>query len=117
MAYPFPPAASRARVRRIAVLAAAVFVLLTLLRGLPAFAVEYLWFREVGYLHVFLTRLWAQAGLQLLFGAAFFAFLLGNLLLALRRLPPNLASLHEMRALLPAVVQILPVLPMYSFDS
>src|SRR5258706_2706527 len=108
MAHSFPTASSHERARRIFIIAIAGFVLLTLLRGLSNFMVDYLWFREVGYLPVFLTRLWTQAGLQLVFGAAFFVFLLGNLLLALRRLPPNLAALHEMRALLPAIDQLRP---------
>lgn len=111
MTHSIPPIARRpGGARRLVLISAVIFVLLALLRGFPAFAIEYLWFREVGYLGVFLTTLWAQAGMQLLFGGVFLAFFLGNVLFALRRLPPNLTALHEMRTLLPVVEQIRPVL-------
>ncbi len=95
---------------RLAFVVAGVLLLVALLRGLPAFAIDYLWFREVDYLGVFLTRLWTQVGMQFLFGGAFFLFFLANVLLALRRLPPNLMVLHEMRELVPAVEQFRPAL-------
>jgi hypothetical protein len=103
-------AARRASARRFLLFAGGAFALIIVLRSLPAFAVDVLWFREVGYLPLFVTTLWARGGMQLLFGGVFLAFFLANVLFALRRLPPNIAALHEMRALLPAMDQIRPAL-------
>ena len=96
--------------RRVPLLIGAVVLLLLALRGLPALYVDYLWFREVGFVGIFRTTLWTNVMVQLAFGLVFFAFFTGNLLIAIRRRPPNFAALHELRQLIPAVEQLRPAL-------
>ena len=95
------------RGRWVAIALLALF-LLPLLRGVPTFITEYLWFGEVGYRQVFTTTLGAQIGLQLAFGGAFLLFLVGNLLLAMRRTTPSLPVLHELRGVLPNIEELHP---------
>jgi uncharacterized protein len=83
-------------------------ILIPLLRGVPSFISDYLWFGEVGFRQVFITTLWAQIGLQVAFGGAFLLFLLGNLFIAFRRVTPNFRVLHELKAFLPGVEEIYP---------
>jgi uncharacterized protein len=73
----------------IAVVALALFILLTFLSN---FYVDILWYREVGLSTVFWTRLWAQAGLASAFFITFFALLMVNLYVT-RRLAPRVVAL------------------------
>ena len=85
-----------------------LLILLPVLRGVPSLLTDYLWFGEVGYRQVFLTTLSTQVALQLAFGGAFLVFFLGNVLLALRRIRPNVSVLHELQAMLPAIERLYP---------
>jgi hypothetical protein len=96
--------------RRLAILAITLFALLVVLRAVPSFYVDYLWFREVGYLPVFLTTLWSQTWAQVLFGAIFLACFLPSVLWAIRGVPQNFAVLHELRTVVPGVERIRPAL-------
>ncbi|CAN5546445.1 UPF0182 family protein [soil metagenome] len=71
------------------VLAAALFVLLTSLRGIAGFYTDYLWFDSLGLASVFSGILQAKILLGALFTAVLFAVLWGNLLVA-DRLAPRL---------------------------
>ena len=93
---------------RWVIFALVALVLIPLLRGVPSLLTDYLWFGEVGYRQVFLTTLGTQAVLQLAFGGAFLLLFLGNLLIALRRITPNIPVLHELRAALPAIEELYP---------
>ena len=111
MVHSVPPVASpRGGFRRFMTLMAAAVILFTVLRGLPAFAVDYLWFREVGFLGVFTKTLWSQVAMQALFGGLFLVLYLGNVLPAIRRVSPNFAALHELRMILPIVEKLRPAL-------
>jgi len=95
----------RARWFFVALLA---LVVVTLVRVLPSLLVDYLWFGEVEFRHVFVTTLTAQVALQLVFGGAFLILFLGNLLLALRRVTPRFAVHPELRVVLPAIDALYP---------
>jgi uncharacterized membrane protein (UPF0182 family) len=97
-------------VRRLLWLGFAAFILLLVARPVPSLYVDFLWFKEVGYEQVFLTRLGTQIALGLGFGLAFLAFFLINVLIALRRGPTNFVVLHEMKVVMPALEQIRPKL-------
>ena len=73
--------------RRLVLIVLAGLVLL----GLPAFSefyTEWLWFREVGYEQVFIRSLTARSLITALVTFVVFAWLAGNLVLALRALRP-----------------------------
>ena len=74
-------------------LRAPILLLLVLaVTGIPAvaeFYTDWLWFREVGYEHVFLRSLTVRAIVATAAGLAAFAVLGGNLLLAMRALRPR----------------------------
>lgn len=74
-------------------LRAPILLLLVLaVTGVPALAefyTDWLWFKEVGYEHVFLRSLTVRAIVATLAGLAAFAVLAGNLLLAMRALRPR----------------------------
>jgi uncharacterized membrane protein (UPF0182 family) len=73
------------RVQRVLILLIAVFVLLFLLfMLLSGFYTDLLWFQSLGLSSVFWTSWWARMGVFLAFGMVFFAFFLGNLLIARR---------------------------------
>jgi uncharacterized membrane protein (UPF0182 family) len=97
-------------IRRLLWFGIGFFLLLMLARPLPALYIDYLWFSEVGYAGVFLTRLTTEILIGLVFGVAFLAVFLINVLIALRGGPTNFVVLHEMKAVLPALEQIRPKL-------
>ena len=68
-----------------------ILVAAAILLGLPAFAefyTEWLWFREVGYEQVFIRSLTARSIITAIVTFVAFAWLAGNLVLALRALRP-----------------------------
>lgn len=79
---------SRGRVTLV-VLAVALFLLLTSLRGIAGFYTDLLWFDSLGYRGVFTGVLGAKITLAAIFSLAFFALLWVNLLIA-DRLAPRL---------------------------
>jgi Uncharacterized conserved protein len=68
-------------------LAAALFILLVSLRGIAGFYTDYLWFSEIGYTDVWRGLLVAKALPAVVFTAAFFLLILGNLIIAERIAP------------------------------
>jgi uncharacterized membrane protein (UPF0182 family) len=85
------------RSRGLVVAIAIGMLVLVLARALPGTYVEYLWYGEVGFRQVFLALLWNGLGLQLAFGGVALVFFLGNVLAAIRQMPPRVMSLHEPR--------------------
>ena len=79
---------SRGRITLV-ILAVALFILLTSLRGIAGFYTDLLWFDSLGYRGVFTGVLGAKVTLALIFSAAFFVLLWVNLLIA-DRLAPRL---------------------------
>ena len=73
----------------LVVLAIALFVLLTSLRGIAGFYTDYLWFDSLGYRSVLTGVLGAKISLAAIFSATFFVVLWANLLIA-DRLAPRL---------------------------
>jgi uncharacterized protein len=93
---------------------AALFVLITSARGLAGLYTDYLWFDSLRFTSVWSGLLFAKVGLALVFTAAFFVLLWGNLLIAQRLAPrfrpagPEEQALAEVQALLdrrPAVIR------------
>ena len=72
---------SRGRITLV-LLAVALFVLLTSLRGIAGFYTDLLWFDSLGYRGVFTGVLGAKITLAAIFSAAFFVLLWVNLLIA-----------------------------------
>ncbi len=74
-----------------------VFVLPTLLNGLPNLITDWYWFDSIGFLSVLRTRLLAQWGLSALGLIVSLAWLGGNLLVAVRLAPryPPIARLDD----------------------
>jgi uncharacterized membrane protein (UPF0182 family) len=70
-------------------LVAAILLLGTIVPAAAKFYTDWLWFTEVGYESVFLRALSAQATVGIVSGAAAFALLAGNLLIALRAVRPR----------------------------
>jgi len=106
-----PDIRPRQRPSRGLLIVIAIGVLVFLIaRVLPDYYVEYLWFGEVGFRQVFLSLLWNGIGLQAAFGGAFLAFFLVNVLGAIRRMPPQVMSLHEQPAQAPPYELIRPAL-------
>src|SRR5680860_794935 len=68
---------------------AVVAVVLASLGTLAGIWTDYLWFQQLGYAGIFLTRIWARAALSGAGGVAFFAIFFGNIYLA-RRLSPRI---------------------------
>ena len=69
-----------------------LLLLVLAVTGVPAIAefyTDWLWFKEVGYEHVFLRSLTVRAVVATLAGLAAFALLAGNLILAMRALRPR----------------------------
>lgn len=69
-----------------------VLLLVLAITGVPAIAefyTDWLWFKEVGYEHVFLRSLTIRALVAALAGLAAFAMLAGNLIFAMRALRPR----------------------------
>ena len=81
-----PNVGSRGRITLV-VLAIALFILLTSLRGIAGFYTDLLWFDSLGYRGVFTGVLGAKVTLALIFSAAFFVLLWLNLLIADRLAP------------------------------
>ena len=104
------PAPDFAAARRFIWGAAAIFLLLTLVRPIPSMVVDLLWFREVGFESVFWKRIGSQALLGLGFALTFLVLFLANVLVALRRGPTNVVVLHEMQVALPALEILRPKL-------
>ena len=77
---------SRGRITLV-VLAVALFLLLTSLRGIAGFYTDYLWFDSLGYKGVFTGVLGAKISLAALFTAVFFVVLWLNLFVADRLAP------------------------------
>jgi len=73
----------------LVVLAIALFVLLTSLRGIAGFYTDYLWFDSLGYRSVLTGVLGAKVSLAAIFSAGFFVLLWVNLTIA-DRLAPRL---------------------------
>src|SRR5688572_11282082 len=73
----------------LVVLAIALFVLLTSVRGIAGFYTDYLWFDSLGYRSVLTGVLGAKISLAAIFSAGFFVLLWVNLLIA-DRLAPRL---------------------------
>lgn len=71
----------------LVVLAVALFVLLTSLRGIAGFYTDYLWFDSLGKSGVFTGVLWAKIVLGTIFTAIFFVLLWLNLFIADRIAP------------------------------
>src|SRR5215212_1668221 len=81
-----PSVGSRGRITLV-VLAVALFILLTSLRGIAGFYTDLLWFDSLGYRGVFTGVLGAKITLFVIFSAAFFVLLWFNLLIADRLAP------------------------------
>ena len=81
-----PSLGSRGRIGLV-VLAVALFVLLTSLRGIAGFYTDYLWFDSLDYSSVFTGVLGARVALGTIFTAIFFVLLYVNLLIADRLAP------------------------------
>src|SRR4051794_33257328 len=64
-------------------------VLLLSLRGLARFYTDYLWFKDVGYAHVWRSLLSAKIVPALIFSAIFFVVILINLIVADRVAPAS----------------------------
>src|SRR3954454_22948743 len=71
----------------LVLLAVALFILLTSLRGIAGFYTDLLWFDSLGYRGVFTGILGAKISLTLLFSALFFVLLWVNLFIAYRVAP------------------------------
>ena len=71
----------------LVVLAIALFLLLTSLRGIAGFYTDLLWFDSLGYRQVFTGILGAKISLTVLFSALFFVLLWFNLFVADRVAP------------------------------
>ena len=82
-----PSLGSRGRVGLV-VLAVALFVLLTSLRGIAGFYTDFLWFDSLDYESVFTGILGARVALGVIFTGIFFVLLYVNLLIADRLAPP-----------------------------
>jgi len=92
---PMPPAGTSHRfpVSRAAILLiGVVLVLLGLVPFLAARLTDWLWYREIGFERVFLTKIVAQWVLGAPTAAVAFAVLYGNARLALRGAPPRVRS-------------------------
>src|SRR5207253_9909189 len=81
-----PNVGARGRITLV-VLAVALFVLLTSLRGIAGFYTDLLWFDSLGFRGVFTGVLGAKASLTLLFSLLFFGLLWCNLFIADRLAP------------------------------
>src|SRR3954447_9406112 len=81
-----PNVGARGRITLV-VLAVALFVLLTSLRGIAGFYTDLLWFDSLGFRRVFTGVLGAKFTLAFIFSAAFFVLLWLNLLIADRLAP------------------------------
>ena len=81
-----PSLGSRGRVGLV-ILAVALFLLLTSLRGIAGFYTDYLWFDSLDYSGVFTGVLGARVALGTIFTAIFFVLLYVNLLIADRLAP------------------------------
>ena len=81
-----PRIGSRGRIGLV-ILAVALFVLLTSLRGIAGFYTDYLWFDSLGFSDVFRGVLGAKVVLGLIFTGVFFVLLWVNLLIADRLAP------------------------------
>ena len=81
-----PTVGSRGRITLV-VLAVALFVLLTSLRGIAGFYTDLLWFDSLGYRGVFTGVLGAKVTLAAIFSLAFFVLLWVNLFIADRLAP------------------------------
>ena len=89
--------AGRGGPRRRRVLIALALLLVVGLLFLPALAVrlsDWLWFREIGFERIFLTRIAAQWAIGLLAGLVAFVFLYGNARFALAGVDPDRESIH-----------------------
>src|SRR5437899_4323495 len=71
----------------LVLLAVALFILLTSLRGIAGFYTDLLWFDSLGYRGVFTGVLGAKATLTVLFSVIFFVVLWVNLFIADRLAP------------------------------
>src|SRR5688572_28487533 len=81
-----PNVGQRGRITLV-VLAVALFILLTSLRGIAGFYTDLLWFDSLGYRGVFTGVLGAKVTLAVIFSLAFFVLLWINLLIADRLAP------------------------------
>src|SRR5688572_12596031 len=81
-----PNVGQRGRITLV-VLAVALFILLTSLRGIAGFYTDLLWFDSLGFRGVFTGVLGAKVTLALIFSAAFFVLLLVDLFIADRLAP------------------------------
>src|SRR5680860_26902 len=85
----FPGGRKKPRRRGSWAVFAVVAVALASLGTLAGIWTDYLWFQQLGYAGIFLTRIWARAALSGAGGVAFFAIFFGNIYLA-RRLSPRI---------------------------
>src|SRR5215212_3991860 len=81
-----PSVGSRGRVTLV-VLAIALFILLTSLRGIAGFYTDLLWFDSLGFRGVFTGVLGAKVTLTVIFSAVFFVLLWVNLFIGDRLAP------------------------------
>ncbi len=101
-----PTTLRRSRRLVLSLVVAAVVALMTSARGLAGFYTDYLWFDSLRFASVWSGVLLAKVGLALMFTAAFFALLWGNLVVAQRLAPrvrpagPEEQALAEVQALL-----------------
>ena len=111
MAHTIPEIGPRPRAPRGLMIVAAIALLVVILaQGVPALYVDYLWYGEVGFRQVFLTRIWAGFAMQLGFGGAFLLFFLANVLGSIRRAPLQVATFQDMLATFPSAQRIRPAL-------
>src|SRR5436190_10188215 len=85
----FPRTIGPSRRPRIGLWLLGAFVLLGAVGQAVPLYTDWLWFKEVGFSHVFVTRLALNGWLFLGLGAAVFVFLFANLSLAARTAPPD----------------------------
>lgn len=84
-----------------------VMTVLPMFGGLIDLYVDWYWFQEIAYPVIFTTTLKTQILMGLLFGAAFFLLMAGNLLLASRHRAGEWASLFEAELPIPPLYRAL----------
>lgn len=88
------------RPRRWPVVVIGVLVALTVVfTALSGFVIDLMWYREIGHTSVFWTQFWTKAIVGLIFGFAFFALLLVNLVVARRIRPTTRVLTPEQEAI------------------
>ncbi len=102
------------RIRRLGWWIAAVVIMLMVVftRNIATFITDYLWYRQLGFSHVFTTMFTAQVGVSALAGLVALVVIYGNLLLAQKLSKP---LTHSSRSPILAYVEAYGVMPFVKF--